>query len=73
VVGRLAKGCALPEGEVEWVRVSAIVHRTREQMGDPKYKAMCKVDEWEVVLCTLCLRAVAQSEPRRAERVSVAS
>jgi len=73
VVGRLAKACALPEGEIEGVRVSAIVHRSREQMGDPRYKAMCKVDEWEVVLCTLCLVPAVQAEPRRAERVSTAS
>jgi hypothetical protein len=62
VVGRLAKGCVLPEGEIEWARVSAIVHRSRDQEGEPKYQAMCKVDEWEVVLCTLCVRPAASGK-----------
>ncbi len=72
-VGRLAKACVLPEGHVEWVRVSAIVHRTREQIGEAKFKAMCKVDEWEVVLCTLCLVTGAPAEPRKTASASAAS
>jgi uncharacterized DUF497 family protein len=62
----------LPEGGIEWVRVSAIVHRSREQEGEARYQAMCKVDEWEVVLCTLCVRPAAPTEPRRTERREVA-
>jgi hypothetical protein len=66
VVGRLAKSRTLPQGEIEWVRVSAIVHRSREQEGEPKYQAMCRVDEWEVVLCTVCVRPVAKADGSRA-------
>ena len=73
VVGRLAKAFVLPEGHIEWVRVSAFVHRAREQIDDAKYKAMCKVDEWEAVLCTLCLAPRAQIERRRPAKVSTAS
>jgi len=65
VVGRLAKAFVLPEGHIEWVRVSAIVRRSKEQVDDAKYKAMCKVDEWEAVLCTLCLLPGAEAERRK--------
>jgi ATP-dependent DNA helicase RecQ len=73
VVGRLAKACALPEGEVERVRVSAIVRRSREQMAEARYQAMCKVDEWEVVLCTVCMVPAVSAEQRRAARVPAPS
>ena len=73
VVGRLAKAFVLPEGGIEWVRVSAFVHRSTEQIDDAKYKAMCKVDEWEAVLCTLCLAPGAETERRRPAKVSTAS
>jgi ATP-dependent DNA helicase RecQ len=49
VVGRLAKDCALPKGEVVSARVHAIVRRTRAQTPD-KYQGLLKVDEWETVL-----------------------
>jgi ATP-dependent DNA helicase RecQ len=54
VVGRIAKAFAMPEGEVEWVRASAIVHRSKRQMDEPRFRAMCRVEEWETVLCTVC-------------------
>ncbi len=73
VLGRLAKSFALPPGHIDWVRVSAIVHRSKEQMDDSRYKAMCKVDDWEVVLCTLCLVTQTQTGQRKPARASAAS
>jgi ATP-dependent DNA helicase RecQ len=54
VVGRIAKAFAMPEGEAQWVRVSAIASRSRRQVDEPRFRAMCRVEEWETVLCTIC-------------------
>ena len=48
-VGKLAKKCQLPVGNVMSVRVLAMVRRTRAQ-SPADYQNALKVDSWEVVL-----------------------
>jgi hypothetical protein len=55
VVGRLAKGFELPAGEVQSVRVSAIV-RWSEKQTAPEYREGLKVPEWETVLVSLVVQ-----------------
>ena len=71
IVGKLSKAFALPEGVIDWVRVTAIVHRTREQVPEPNYRAMCKVEEWETVLAALAI--VPEGVARVIERERVAT
>jgi ATP-dependent DNA helicase RecQ len=56
VVGRLAKKFALPPGNVETVRVSAIVHRSEAQTTNPQFRAALKVSKWETVLASLTVQ-----------------
>jgi hypothetical protein len=72
VVGKLSKAFALPEGVIEWVRVTAIVHRTKEQVPEPNYRAMCKVDEWETVLCAMAFAPEGAARLTAWERVAAA-
>jgi len=59
-VGRLAKKSQLPEGVVESVTVSAIVRRSKKQSQGTEWADRCRVEEWEVVLCSLCLASDLQ-------------
>ena len=52
VVGRLAKGYALPDRTLAAVKVSAIVVR-KPQVPEDQNRARPKVEEWETVLCDL--------------------
>jgi len=54
-VGRLAQKFRLPIGTIESVTVSAIAHRSKRQVQDAEWAKTCKIDEWEVVLCSICL------------------
>jgi len=54
-VGRLAQKFRLPNGSIESVTVSAVVHRNKRQVQDAEWAKTCKIDEWEVVLCSICL------------------
>jgi ATP-dependent DNA helicase RecQ len=48
-VGRLARTCQLPSGEVSSARVHAVVRRTARQSHEA-YRSTLKVDVWETVL-----------------------
>ena len=67
----MSKAFALPEGVIDWVRVTAIVHRTKEQVPEPNYRAMCKVEEWETVLAALAI--VPEGVARMIDRERVAT
>ncbi len=53
--GRLAQKFRLPIGTIESVTVSAIAHRSKRQVQDAGWAKTCKIDGWEVVLCSICL------------------
>jgi len=55
-VGRLAKNCQLPSGEVISARVHAVVRRTRDQ-SDEAYRSALKTDVWETVLAEIVIEA----------------
>jgi ATP-dependent DNA helicase RecQ len=61
VVGRLAKGFELPAGEVQSVRVAAIVRRSEKQTV-PEFRDGLKVSEWETVLVSMVVRPASGSE-----------
>jgi ATP-dependent DNA helicase RecQ len=48
-LGRLSKRFDLPPGKVVSVRVTAIVHRTKEQTLE-QYRPAVKVEAWETVV-----------------------
>ena len=52
-VGCLARKCQLPAARIESATVSAIVHRSKRQDQGTEWAHLNKVDEWEVVLCSL--------------------
>ncbi len=52
VVGKLAEKCNLPQGEVLFVKVYAILARN-QKMAKAEYKDRLKVENWETVLCTI--------------------
>lgn len=51
-VGRLAKGFELPAGEVQSVRVSAIVRRSEKQTA-VEFRGTLKASEWETVVVAM--------------------
>jgi hypothetical protein len=72
VVAKLSKAFALPDGVIDWVRVTAIVHRTKEQAPEPNYRAMCRADEWETVLAAFALVPEGVARVIHRERVATA-
>ncbi len=72
VVGRLAKSFELPAGNIQWIRVSAIVCRVKAHIDDPKFRAMCRVDEWETVLGMLCIESREPQAPGTVGTMSAA-
>lgn len=65
IVGRLSQKFKMPAGEIEEVRVSAIVHRSKRQCWGTEWESRCQVDNWEVVLCQISIR------PERVQRLAV--
>ena len=59
VVGRLARSCKVPAGEIVSVTATAIVPRTRAQVPEANYRRLCRVDAWEVVLALVCVASPA--------------
>ena len=70
-VGRLAQKVRLPVGTMESVTVSAIVHRSKRQAQDAEWAKTCKVDEWEVVLGSICLSGQSEAVGTKAGVSSV--
>jgi ATP-dependent DNA helicase RecQ len=72
VVGRLSQRCGLPPGEIVSVTVTAIVPRSKQQVPEPEFRRMCRVEEWEVVLALVCvIPGGATAGPVRAEGLIV--
>jgi ATP-dependent DNA helicase RecQ len=65
IVGRLAQKFEMPSGDIEDVRISAIVHRSKRQCRGTEWESRCQVDNWEVVLCQISIR------PERTQRLAV--
>jgi ATP-dependent DNA helicase RecQ len=55
VVGRLAKGLVVSSGQIQSVRVSAIVRRSEKQTA-PEFREGLKVPEWETVLVSMVVQ-----------------
>jgi ATP-dependent DNA helicase RecQ len=55
-VGRLSRRCELPAGLVQAITVSAIINRTKHQSQGTEFENLCKVEEWEVVLCNIAVQ-----------------
>ncbi len=73
VVARLAKSFELPAENIAWIRVSAIVRRSKATIDEPKFRAMCRVEEWETVLATLCIESREPRKPGTVGRTSAAA
>lgn len=65
IVGRLSQKFEIPAGEIEDVRIGAIVHRSKRQCRGTEWESRCQVDNWEVVLCQISIR------PERTQRLAV--
>lgn len=58
-LGRLAKRCEIPTGQIVEVTVDSLVRRQRKQ-SDPDFAHLIQVDHWWVLLATLIIAPTTQ-------------